>query len=46
MAIWDILWSFGIFFPILVCCPKKKSGNHGLAGKLSPFVGVMSVIGF
>jgi hypothetical protein len=24
MAIWNILWSFGIFFPVLVCCTKKN----------------------
>jgi hypothetical protein len=24
MAIWYILWSFGIFFPILVFCTKKN----------------------
>jgi hypothetical protein len=24
MAIWYILWSFGIFFPVLVCCTKKN----------------------
>jgi hypothetical protein len=24
MAIWYILWSFGIFLPILVCCTKKN----------------------
>jgi hypothetical protein len=23
VAIWDIFWSFGILFPILVCCTKK-----------------------
>jgi hypothetical protein len=23
----DILWSFGTFFPVLVFCTKKKSGN-------------------
>jgi hypothetical protein len=22
-AIWYILWPFGIFFPVLVCCAKK-----------------------
>jgi hypothetical protein len=27
MAIWYILWSFGIFFPVVVCCSMKKSGN-------------------
>jgi hypothetical protein len=29
MAIWYILRSFGIFFPVLVCCTQKKSGNPG-----------------
>jgi hypothetical protein len=24
MVIWYILWSFGIFFPVLVRCPKKN----------------------
>jgi hypothetical protein len=24
MAIWSILWLFGIFFHVLVCCPKKN----------------------
>jgi hypothetical protein len=24
MAIWNILWSFGIFFPVLVCCTKEN----------------------
>jgi hypothetical protein len=24
MAIWYILWSFGIFFPVLVCCTEKN----------------------
>jgi hypothetical protein len=24
MAIWYILWSFGILFPILLCCTKKN----------------------
>jgi hypothetical protein len=24
MAIWYILWSFGIFFPVLVFCTKKN----------------------
>jgi hypothetical protein len=23
-AIWYILWSFGIFFPVLVCCAEKN----------------------
>jgi glucose-6-phosphate-specific signal transduction histidine kinase len=23
-AIWYILWSFGIYFPVLVCCSKKN----------------------
>jgi hypothetical protein len=23
-AIWSILWLFGIFFPVLVCCTKKN----------------------
>jgi hypothetical protein len=23
MAIWYILWSFGIFSPVLVCCTKE-----------------------
>jgi hypothetical protein len=23
-AIWYILWSSGIFFPVLVCCSKKN----------------------
>jgi hypothetical protein len=23
-AIWYICWSFGTFFPVLVCCTKKK----------------------
>jgi hypothetical protein len=30
VAVWYILWSlgnFGIFFPVLVYCVKKKSGN-------------------
>jgi hypothetical protein len=26
MTIWYILWPFGIFYPVLVCC-VKKSGN-------------------
>jgi hypothetical protein len=25
MAIWYILWSFGIFFPVLVVCCTKKN---------------------
>jgi hypothetical protein len=30
MAIWYILWYFGIFFPVLVCCTyQEKSGNPG-----------------
>jgi hypothetical protein len=24
MAIWYILWSFGIFFPFLACCAEKN----------------------
>jgi hypothetical protein len=37
MIIWNILlpfgmmyslWSFGIFFPILVCLDQDESGNH------------------
>jgi hypothetical protein len=24
MAIWYILWSFGIISPVLVCCTKKN----------------------
>jgi hypothetical protein len=24
MAIWYILWLFGICFPVLVCCTKKN----------------------
>jgi hypothetical protein len=24
MAIWYILWNFGVFFPVLVCCVKKN----------------------
>jgi hypothetical protein len=24
MDIWYILWTFGIFFPFLVCCTKKN----------------------
>jgi hypothetical protein len=24
VVIWYILWLFGIFFHVLVCCPKKK----------------------
>jgi hypothetical protein len=24
VAIWDILWLFGMFFPVLVCYPKKN----------------------
>jgi hypothetical protein len=24
MAIWYILWPFGIFSPVLVCCSKKN----------------------
>jgi hypothetical protein len=27
MDIWYILWSFGINFPVLVCCIKKNPGN-------------------
>jgi hypothetical protein len=26
-AIWYILWPFGIFFPVLVCCPKKNMAS-------------------
>jgi hypothetical protein len=24
VAIWNILWLFGIYFPVLVCCTKKN----------------------
>jgi hypothetical protein len=24
MAIWYILWSFGTYFPVLVCCTQKN----------------------
>jgi hypothetical protein len=24
MVIWHIRWSFGIFFPVLVCCTEKN----------------------
>jgi hypothetical protein len=24
MAFWHILWPFGIFFPVLVCCTEKN----------------------
>jgi hypothetical protein len=24
MAIWYILWSFGVYFSVLVCCTKKN----------------------
>jgi hypothetical protein len=27
LGIWYILWLSGIFFPFLVFCTKKKSGN-------------------
>jgi hypothetical protein len=26
-AIWYILWPFGVFYGVLVCCTKEKSGN-------------------
>jgi hypothetical protein len=29
MAVWYSLWSFGIFFPILVCLDLEKSGKNG-----------------
>jgi hypothetical protein len=28
MVIWYILWSVGIFFPVLVCCTKKILANQ------------------
>jgi hypothetical protein len=27
MAVWCSLWSFGIFFLVLVCFDQEKSGN-------------------
>jgi hypothetical protein len=27
-----ICWLFGVFYAVLVCCSKKKSGNHVLFG--------------
>jgi hypothetical protein len=30
VAPWYILWPFGIFFSVLVCLDKEKSGNPGL----------------
>jgi hypothetical protein len=36
MAIWSILWPFGIFFPYLVCCTKENLASLGYATK-NPF---------
>jgi hypothetical protein len=30
VAIWYILWSFGVFIPILVCCTEKNLATLGL----------------
>jgi hypothetical protein len=30
MAVWYSLWSFGIFFPVLVWLQQEKSGNPEL----------------
>jgi hypothetical protein len=42
MAIWDILWSFGTFFPFLVCCTEKNLAT--LAVTVASF-GLVCVIG-
>jgi hypothetical protein len=30
---WYVSWSFGIFFPVLVCCINEKSGNLDVSNK-------------
>jgi hypothetical protein len=37
IAIWYILWSFGIFFPVLVCCTKKNLATLHVPSKLERF---------
>jgi hypothetical protein len=32
MAIWYILWSFGKFVLVLVCCTRKNLATHVLVG--------------
>jgi hypothetical protein len=36
MAIWYSLWSFGIFFHVLVCLDPEKSGNPGVGVYSAP----------
>jgi hypothetical protein len=35
MVGWNSLWSFGIFFSILVCLDQEKSGNPDIGSSLS-----------
>jgi hypothetical protein len=38
MAIWNNLWSFGYFFPVLVCCTKKNLATSVIQSNFYSFL--------